>query len=95
MKVYIAFDQHRVVGVYTTFREAEKQGRVEVFDLDIKLCSCGVPLTLNAVSPLILPGIKPAPGVRSILPRRESVRVGLSPSYMFNKTSDGLASYMM
>ncbi len=43
MKIYIAFDQHRVIGVYTTFKEAEKQGKVEEFDLDIKLCSCGLP----------------------------------------------------
>lgn len=49
MKIYIAFDQHRVIGVYTTFKEAEKQGKVEEFDLDIKLCSCGAPLTLRTV----------------------------------------------
>ena len=49
MKVYIAFEQERVVGVYASPGEAEKQGRVEEFELDIKLCSCGAPFNLRPV----------------------------------------------
>ena len=49
MKVYLAFEQEGVVGVYATWREAEKHGRVEEFDFDIKLCPCGAPLTLRTL----------------------------------------------
>ncbi len=47
MRVYVAVRQGKVMGVYAILKEAEDRGWVEEYELDIKLCSCGAPMSLR------------------------------------------------
>ncbi len=47
MRVYVAVRQGKVMGVYAIVKEAEDRGWVEEYELDIKLCPCGAPMSLR------------------------------------------------
>ena len=49
MKIYVAVGRGQVTGVYATRREAKERGQVEEFELDIKFCPCGAPMSWRTV----------------------------------------------